>query len=386
MKTAILLGAGSSVPAGFPSTESLTEQILSGSGIRRYTDGTYSINDNLQTDEKSAYVNRVIQHIHRQVDRYFIKMEYTQKHANYENVYYIIDQACDEKSGESENPAIHDYMNSLWKDIEPLAKEAEMEYKDLLEESRNYIADVVWGSLNHPACSPDHLKALEAACKFDLVSSISTLCHDTHVETHLEAQGISLEDGFSEEELGVRYWSNDFSSSDKIPFLKLHGSVNWFRLRLDSSESFYDDRIGIPLDEDHEHTKGKDGQFQISLDGRPLLLIGTFNKIPDYTRGIFRVLHHQFHQTLLKPDQLLVCGYSFGDKGINARIIEWYYAERGRRLLIIHRYPEELVRSARGAIRKKWDEWVNCGGVGLICKNFECVEEGELLGYLKGET
>ena len=118
------------------------------------------------------------------------------------------------------------------------------------------------------------------------MTGISTLCHDIHVETHLREEGIALADGFSEkEEEDVRYWDGDFSSNSKTPFLKLHGSVDWFRFRPDDSSSYwYDDRIGIG---DPYHTR-RDDRPQTALDGgRPLLLIGTFNKVADYSQGIF---------------------------------------------------------------------------------------------------
>ena len=41
MKTAILLGAGSSLAAGFPSTQHLTDLVLSGEGVWRHTDEVY---------------------------------------------------------------------------------------------------------------------------------------------------------------------------------------------------------------------------------------------------------------------------------------------------------------------------------------------------------
>lgn len=380
MKTAILLGAGSSLPAGFPSTQSLTDRVLSGDGVWRHSDGTYFIDGYRPADETTTLVNSVIRRVHTEVNPYYVK--YANRQANYEDVYYLADQMLAEESGDTENPAIHAFTTKLRKEIEPLASAASMDYIDLLFEWHNYVAHVVWRSLNCNANSSDHLKILEAACRSNSVSSISTLCHDIHVETYLGDRGISPTDGFSDEEAGVRYWHGDFSSGGKIPFLKLHGSVNWFRLRPDRSESWYDYRIGIPLSWDYQHTRGRDGRLQTALDGRPLLLIGTFNKTPDYTRGIFRELHHQFCQTLQKSDQLLVCGYSFGDKGINAEIIEWYYAERGRRLLIIHPNPEELARHARGAIQNKWNAWVENDGIRFIRKKLEDVKECELLGVL----
>ena len=42
MKIAFLLGADSSAAAGFPSTEELTEQLLSG-GVIRHTEEAYCI-------------------------------------------------------------------------------------------------------------------------------------------------------------------------------------------------------------------------------------------------------------------------------------------------------------------------------------------------------
>ena len=41
MKTAILLGAGSSLPAGFSSTQKLTDLVLSGTGIEKNSSGSY---------------------------------------------------------------------------------------------------------------------------------------------------------------------------------------------------------------------------------------------------------------------------------------------------------------------------------------------------------
>ena len=42
MTTVISLEAGSSSPAGFPSTQRLTDLVLSGDGVWKFTDETYS--------------------------------------------------------------------------------------------------------------------------------------------------------------------------------------------------------------------------------------------------------------------------------------------------------------------------------------------------------
>ena len=82
-------------------------------------------------------------------------------------------------------------------------------------------------------------------------------------------------------------------------------------------------------------------------ESMPLLLIGTFNKVAEYSRGIFLDLHHRFRSTLREADRLVVCGYSFGDKGINTAVIEWYYAKRGRR------FPDHSPRTHVSSFRPR---------------------------------
>ena len=208
-------------------------------------------------------------------------------------------------------------------------------------------------------------------------TSISTLCHDNHVETFLRERGLVLSDGFSEQETGVRYWNGDFSSCDKTPFIKLHGSVDWFRLQPDYGDG-YDEKIGvIPHYLDHSHAQTDDGSLLTSLDGRPLLLVGTFNKIQQYSSGLFRELHYRFRSTLNEANQIVICGYGFGDKGINSEIINWYYKEQGQRLIIIHQNPDNLVANARGAIQNIWSDWIDIGSLSFIEKPFEEVNVDE---------
>ena len=300
MKTAILLGAGSSIPAGFPSTQDLTALILSGSGVVRNTDSTYSLNGKEPMGKTSRIVISVVRRVYAEAERYFAM--WNERSANYEDIFYLIEQALDEELGEVENPAIRVFVEELRTDLEPRIKilnsSAETlippyepglpsDFKYLLIEARNYISDLVWNKLCSQSEMADHLNLFVEACKSGQITSISTLCHDTHLEVQLSRQGILLSDGFSDAVEGVRYWNGELASNGKIPFLKLHGSINWFRLRPGKSESFFDDRIGISSNFDHNHTRGIDGKFQTSLDGRPLLLIGTFNKILDYSRGFF---------------------------------------------------------------------------------------------------
>ena len=404
MNTAILLGAGSSVAAGFPSTRKLTDRILSGEGVKRHTDELYIVEGAELPDGTALIANCMVRRLYAKAERYY--SEYAGRRVNYEDLFYLAMQASDDLSGEMENPAIRPFVNELRTDMLSIVEACRVsalesmrahepttdprlffeavenpDCKDpgsLLTETSHYIADIVWRSLCHepePGCL-SQLNLFVHACKNVDVTSISTLCHDIHVETFLRNRGIELSDGFSEPQNHVRYWNGDFASVGKPPFIKLHGSVDWFRLRPDGGD-WYDERIGIPVNNDFYHTKTESGALQMPPDGRPLLLIGTFNKITDYSSGIFRELHYHFRSSINKADQIIICGYSFGDKGINAEIIEWYYNKRGRRLIIIHPDPDSLIANARGAIRNKWSAWEDKGSIEFISKRLEdvCLDE-----------
>ena len=380
LSTAILLGAGSSLAAGFPSTQCLTDQVLSGQGVRRHTDASYYISDTEKPPaEELLVISSMARLLHAEAERYF--STYAERQANYEDLFYLARQVSDDLDGEMENPAVRRFVKSLRADMMPLTRIAKesgwhnvRSFQSLIRETHNYIADIVWRRLcREPACQ-SQLELIALACKSSTVTSVSTLCHDVHVETYLNEKDIPLSDGFSSPESGVRYWNGDLSSSGKTPFLKLHGSVNWFGLCPRDSSSGFDSRIGIPLDGDHYHTKTKDGEFQWPIDGRPLLLIGTFNKISQYSSGIFLDLYYQFRTTLSEADNIVICGYGFGDKGINAQLIDWYYDQRGRRVVIIHPDPDSLVAAARPAIRRIWvDVWQESNSISIIEKRFEDV-------------
>ena len=383
MNTAVLLGAGSSVAAGFPSTQCLTNLVLSGYGVRRHTNASYYICGTDPPAEASLIANRMARRLYVQAERYYSTL--TERKTNYEDLFYLALQVWDDQAGEMENPAILPFINELRADMSPLieaAKDAHCHNIDsffsLIRETRNYIADIVWRRLcdGPEPDSLSHLDCLVQVCNSNSVNvtSISTLCHDTHVETFLRGKDIGLSDGFSESQADARSWNGDFSTNGTIPYLKLHGSVNWFSVRSRCGGEGHDGRIVIPLDGDHYHTRTDDGQLEYPVNGRPLLLIGTFNKISAYSSGIFGDLHQRFRSTISEANKMVICGYGFGDKGINTEILEWYYQERGRELVVIHPDPDDLFANARPAIQRERPKWQENGSIQCIRKQFEEVE------------
>ena len=371
---AILLGAGSSIPAGFPSTQELTKSILRGHGIHRGTDEIYRFNHDLAESQKGIHPrldnlvklsDLMARWFHKEANRYYSTRHWLINNpVNYEDIFYLAEQVLSDE-WERENPAIRLFIEDAKEYIRLFSEiaryvdvqEENEEYTKVFSEVCNYIADITWGRLCVSAKEESHLRIIQHVCNDFQVACISTLCHDIHVETFLRNKGVSFADGFCvNPEANVRYWNGEFSSNEenagKIPFLKIHGSIDWFRFRPIDGDAF-DAKIGIPLDGDQEHTRTLTGDFQIALNGgRPLLLIGTFNKISDYSRGVFLDLFYALRSALVKADIMIICGYSFGDKGVNGEIVNWYYGKRGRRFVIIHPDPEMLISNARPAIKQ----------------------------------
>lgn len=380
MRIAFLLGSGISIPAGMPSTQVITKQILSGEGVMRHSDGNYYFDKPLY-GTPDEYVPQVVVFLNRlkiEIDLYYL---YETGHfTNYEDLYYVASQIRDSELKEYDNPVVQPFINKVLPEIRPLLVSEEndigdeWQLLDLANEAANYVRDVVWHLLSKEPKSLDHLNCIKDACLDYQLSNIDifSLNHDTVLEQSLSQNNIQVIDGFGQPQNNVRYWNPDlFDSGDsKVQLFKLHGSVNWFRFVPDSG-SWSNESIGIPLDWDVWHTKSPQGQRQRPVDGRPMLLVGTFNKILQYTSDIYADLHYQLHRSLRHVQQLVVCGYSFGDKGINTRIIEWIYSSPNRKITIVHPEPEKLKRAARGAISKQWDQWIKQRKLIILTKTIE---------------
>jgi len=60
------------------------------------------------------------------------------------------------------------------------------------------------------------------------------------------------------------------------------------------------------------------------------MLVGGFNKILNYTGGVFADLFCAFRSALYRTTELVISGYGFGDKGVNRAIIEWLHSSLRR--------------------------------------------------------
>ncbi len=278
-----------------------------------------------------------------------------QENINYEILYYFIQQLNAYESGDLLNMALYPFMRQVKKCMR-VHNSGSPEFLVVLGEAEKYIRHIVWRKLSRSVAKHQHLSFLSDAIKDqDVTINVATLNHDLLIETHLTQEEIDFCDGFGSPINGVRYWENHFA--DRNNLLKVHGSINWFNLKPDHGD-WFDENIGIVLDGDIDHPRSPTGDLMRSTpEKEPQILVGTFNKVYEYTESKFNDIYHQFRTLLKKSQYLVISGYGFRDKGVNTAILEWLYQNREHRIIVIHCDADKLLREdARTAIRTAYTD------------------------------
>jgi hypothetical protein len=357
----MLLGSGASVPAGMPSVGQITDRVLSGENVLKHgsdfrlVDEIPPHSDVFRKGVEDAVA--FVRELETLCDEYFASQDKTRT-TNYEDISYVARQIEDGLLSEYENPALLP-LN------ERLGVPAERSQQELLEiagTSADYIDDIVSSLLGRPVAAVDHLRAVVDAFGDETIDEITlaTLNHDLVVEHALREAGQPYADGFGESFGTLRLWNEVFAPANR-KLLKLHGSIDWWRYRLERN-GWSGQITARAADGDPHHARGPDGELlEYPVDGRPQILTGTFNKILQYGSGVYADQHYRFHEALASADALVVVGYGFRDKAINSRIVAWAERPGQRRMVVVHADPARLGAGARGAIRGKWNRWRHSG-------------------------
>ncbi|TAL59546.1 MAG: hypothetical protein EPN88_17170 [Bacteroidetes bacterium] len=339
---AFLFGAGIS-QSSLISTQSLTEKILSAENVVHLSGGYFlhpnpKIFEDIDVRGLVPKIQELIKIIIADFSNHYM---FSDSGMNYEDIYYLINSIYEEENGEYANPIISKYCDSFREKYARLFKAkfsdfGDLRLIDLASEALNYIRNLIAINLSKPAASLDHLNFLSEIHADESLSKIYifTLNHDILIEQYCNNK-IVLSDGFIPDGNGNRIWSAK-SFNEKFSLLKLHGSINWYRM---IGQDLYDDRTVI-------YGSPKRGHDE------PLIIIGRFNKLQEYTRSINFELQCLFANQLDQTNNLIISGYSFGDQGINSRLIHWALGSRERRIFVIHKDPDDLIKNARPAIRK----------------------------------
>ncbi len=369
MRIVFLLGSGVSISAGMPRVDDITRQVLAADCVIEGSDSRFRIlNEQMfrrqemfrgKTDEVAAFARELKQ----LCDAYWPSQKEHPRQTNYEDIAYIAQQIHDGLTSEYENPALLP-LNERYSHA---AGRSQSELQSLAGLTAGYIKDMVCSTLGRPVGPVDHLIAIAEAFKDHSVEEahVATLNHDLVLERLFRETGTQYSDGFAREFGTMQIWNNTFEVGNR-KLLKLHGSIDWWLYRFEL-DGFLGQITARPSDGDAQHARGPAGEdLGFTLDARPLILAGTFNKILAYPTGIFADQHFRFHEALRDADALVAIGYGFRDKAINTRIVAWAERPGHRRMVVVHRDPDGFASTARGAIRSKWDEWQGRGLLAFV--------------------
>jgi hypothetical protein len=357
MNLSFLFGSGISRPAGFPDVTEITKNVLFGKD-----------NIPLWNNYEREKIDRIKKLIQVIVGDFKDHYSFRGRDINYEDIFYLIDSIHQDEFMTYENPIVYFYTKhfeqnhpELLAPIDSLIPGNERMI-DLASYAKNYISGKVECLLSK---EPDRLNHLDFIS--DLVNDTSigninifNLNHDLLLEKYFNDIKLSFADGFNSQLI----WDGLFE--EKIKLLKLHGSIDWFA-----------DNIVDPYKSNIHKNRNRDNDA-------PILLIGSFNKLHEYTRGLNFRLQVLFYNYLNESNYLVISGYGFADQGINSRIFDWLYSSKNNRIILIHNNIESLKKSARPAISSELDGWISSGIVFHISKFIEEITWQEIKEKMEG--
>jgi len=77
-------------------------------------------------------------------------------------------------------------------------------------------------------------------------------------------------------------------------------------------------------------------------------------------------LYCELRHALRETERLIVCGYGFGDKGINGQIGEWVASSAQNVMVVVDPKPESFNRRARPHIFFDWDRLLQSNRLVLV--------------------
>jgi len=388
MKISFLFGCGISIPAGLPGTWEITNEILCNWDKWFKCDTQYRLKANSSQGKEyfnsspySDYPRKIgyfLNLINKEIDQYYGYVAKIDAIQNYEEIYDFIYHISQALSREIDNPFTNRIVQSLVHSIEPLFTANQNKYQELqllCDESMLFMKNVILSKLSNKFGCLDYFGVIADLIKTKEIHSIFTLNHDRLFESFLRKKLIEYYDGFKPvEENGVRFWESDFNNHpDKIKYLKLHGSIDWFNFRIDDGLSFNLYNIGLVKNwnsEDEVRTTINNQEYRV--DKFPEFLTGMNGKYLEYNYGLYLELFYQFHRLLNETDVLIIAGYGFGDNAVNLRIIDWMKHLKSN-IEIITPNVDAIIKNAKGAIYSRLQDW-GSERVNFIEKGIETVK------------
>ena len=285
-------------------------------------------------DQPTCIVNEGIHPFLRLIkDKFINNLRYVDNKVTYEDIFYFL-ISHDRESGVAKNPllesAVAQFVDEAcitWRATKDSGRD--YEFWEMLYLTQRYIKCVVKLLLEDLSNPIGYCWIKDALHDEEYMSNIVTLNHDLLLDIYFENADIEFCDGFeinSEERVKI-FDPRCFLDIDKPHLVKLHGSINWR-----AYGGMKRHLVGIPLNGFEEHKFLDSG----GPTDKIVILAGTHNKLEDYSYSIFSDLIAEYTRLLWTTDYVIICGYGFGDRGINSRLANWLRLDSKNQILVIH--------------------------------------------------
>jgi hypothetical protein len=393
MNIILFLGSGVSYETGLPDTKTITEELLNGDWFMHSDSNFYRGKSHNAYDAKFDITPK-LQSLLKYIAEYstdYLKNR-RKNDVNYEDIFYLVKQIHNEAMHESDNPAIKlfiEHLNNKYNFINnPDFKihGHSQKLSDVFWKCEDFINCVIWSllSTNNFPIGFDFIGELINKKEMENIN-IVTLNHDLLVEKYLNKLGYKYIDGFSKSDGDFCLFMPQLydEQAEKIKLFKLHGSLDWYRIRdyIEEEETTYDLYAKI-VNNDHWHCKNSKGKMLSVLESYPIFLTGTYNKQSDYSWGIIRYVHLKFFEQLSKNNIIIMSGYGWNDKGINTYLFEWIMTSQKRKLILLHENPESLKES-KSAMWHRYEDLIKWGRLIPIKKWMSDIKLDDITEYLE---
>ena len=358
--TAILIGAGFSVPDGYKKASDLNRRLrqinpddilIHSSGTALFLNGQKDNNAHLSVPKRyfvsqfiEFYVTKVVKLEDFDYEEFYDYYKWLQrgtiKSADF-------DEFCKKYKKEfhqdtvSNNNLINDFNNTfnqllgqqLWKPIENTYYFNYPLYESILTfmRQRGEKGNVHIHTLNHDLL-------------FEKLSNTSYL--EAKVDDGFEEMGSpyygKLDNGYK---VRLRFFADKFENRYRM--YKLHGSIDQIRFySKDDSVTAIKTVQGVGITEFYKEYKDTDGKLKYEncwINYHADFLSGTTEKIKMYGSEYYykRIFEH-FNANLKSSDYLIVIGYSFRDSAINQMINESFLNKENKRIIVIDPYMPKI--------------------------------------------
>jgi hypothetical protein len=376
-RAAFFFGSGISLASGAPSVGTITDQLLGRQWIE-HTDGTFFPNPPHYGGEPRGALRaqQFLQRIRDKIESGLLARE--KRRAHYEDLFSAARQIVQDEMLEIPNPLIADFSAALRAQTADLfaAQPAHIDdnrFASLADRASILIQWAVAFGL-HGAKIPRGMSLIGEVAKSVDDLDIFSLNHDQLIETQLNQDSVEFFDGFGNRNGDALIFDSNWPTVPAVRLFKLHGSIDWYRIRFSEWDQYAKLRSSV-LD-----ARDKEGRLINLLDVTPMFLSGNMVKEQVYGYGLIGEHFVRFRDRLSTHRTLICCGYGWGDKGINSRLIQWLHDAKENRVVILHGEGEAAVAAA-GFWTFRWQRFRELGKVVVIPKWLSACTLAELKPY-----